>query len=234
MCTIFPILYATMLAASSPCMISPPGPDFCRVPLPHPQVLQPQTLSSPLQANATLAMQASITISFDYSDDDDVDLAAVPPPDPKWLRITVEGERAITHVSQPSISIFPTPVHGPGPQIFLPTIPLESLTDARWDGWIATIQGPIMGRCDVSAAQRQLFLDIALIYRAFTTGTAAVPDIWYTNFIRTLINITCSHANETIDGALVNLTSALRILLPRVSPTARLQFAHVHALILPS
>ena len=149
-----------MLAASLPCMISPPGPDFCRVPLPHPQVLQPQTLSSPLRANATLAMQASITISFDYSDDDDVDLAAVPPPDPKWLRITVEGERTITHVSQPSISIFPTPVHGPGPQIFLPTIPLESLTDARWDGWIATIQGPIMGRCDVSAAQRQLFLDI--------------------------------------------------------------------------
>ena len=233
MCTLFPIVYATLLAASSSCMILPPRPDFCRAPLPHPQALQPQTLLSPLRANATLAMQASIMISFDYSDDDDVDLAAVPPPDPKWLRITVEGERAITQVSRPSFSIFPPPLHALGLQMFLPTLPLELLTDTRWDGWIATIQRPTMGRCNVSATQRQLLLDIALTYRAFTTGTAGVPDIWYTNFIRTLINIARSHASETIDGALVNLTSALRIVLPRVSLYARLRFTHAHALILP-
>ena len=77
-----------------------------------------------------------------------------------------------------------------------------------------------MGRCGVTATQRQLLLDIALVYRAFTSRTAAMPDIWYTNFIRTLINIARSHPNETIDGALVYLTSALHVLLPRVSPHA--------------
>ncbi|KAI1788244.1 hypothetical protein LXA43DRAFT_1097463 [Ganoderma leucocontextum] len=140
-------------------------------------------------------MSAIMTIALDYSENDDFDANTVPLPDPKWLRVTVEGERAIT-------------------QMYLPTGALETLEDAYWGTWIATIQGPVMGRCDVTPTQRQLLLDIALTYRAFTSGTAGVADIWYTNFIRTLINIARSHVEtQSIDKPLTNLTSALRVLL---------------------
>ncbi|PIL35260.1 hypothetical protein GSI_01985 [Ganoderma sinense ZZ0214-1] len=144
---------------------------------------------------------ASITIAFDYSDNNVADLTAVPRPDPKWLRVTVEGEHAITHM-------------------FLPTVPLQSLADTDWQKWITTIQGPEMGRCDVTATQRQLLLDIALTYRAFTSGNAGVDNIWFTNFTRTLINIARSHKNKTIDAALTYLTSALHAIFnsPDIPP----------------
>lgn len=103
--------------------------------------------------------------------------------------------------------------------MFLPTVALDTLKETVWDSWIATIQGPVMGRCDVTPTQRRLLLDIALTYRAFTSGTAGVPDIWYTNFIRTLINITRTHDNQSIHEPLLNLTAALRVLLPNVRPS---------------
>nr|VWO97483.1 Mixed-linked glucanase [Ganoderma boninense] len=146
-------------------------------------------------------MPARITIAFDYSDDDSPRVQRLPRPDPKWLCVNVEGERAVT-------------------QVFLPTVTLETLKDTVWDSWLSTIQGPVLGRCDVTPAQRQLLLDLALTYRAFTSGAAGVPDIWYTNFTRTLINIARSHVNEPIDKPLDFLTSALRVLLDKTTFTA--------------
>ena len=106
--------------------------------------------------------------------------------------------------------------------MYLPTDVLQALEDAYWGNWIAMIQGPVMGRCGATPTQRQLLLDLVLTYRAFTSGTARVPDIWYTNFVRSLINIARVHPDRAVDEPILTLTKGLRALLPHVCPMSRL------------
>ena len=56
-------------------------------------------------------MPAHITIAFDNSDDSDdpATLLPVPRPEPKWLRVNVEGERAITQVCASPVGPFILP-----------------------------------------------------------------------------------------------------------------------------
>ena len=104
----FPIPYATQLAGlGCQCRISPPRavPRSITLSLPS---LAFQTNLSLFTVLVILAMTASITIAFDYSDNEAIECPGSqpgPPPDPKWLRITVEGEHAITQVSPLSIHI---------------------------------------------------------------------------------------------------------------------------------
>ena len=162
-------------------------------------------------------MPAIMRFHLDFSDPELDFVGNLASTDPSWIRVTVEGARAITevsglsHIPSRSIPIFFSP------KLYLPTDPLHVLEDTFWGNWISTIQGPIMGRCDVTPNQRQLLLDLVLTYRAFTAGTARVPDIWYTNFVRSLINIARQHSDRAIDAPLMTLTNGLRALLPNVS-----------------
>ena len=91
------------------------------------------------------------------------------------------------------------------------------LDGTSWDNWISTIQGPHLDRCDVTTVQRRCLLDLALTYRAFASHTAGVDDIWYTFFVRSLINIARSHReDEPVDMEMERLTSGLRAMLPPV------------------
>ena len=97
------------------------------------------------------------------------------------------------------------------------------LDGTSWDIWITTIQGPHLDRCDVTTVQRRCLLDLALTYRAFTSHTAGVDSIWYTFFVRSLINIARSHReNEPVDMEMARLTSGLRAMLPPVREASHL------------
>ena len=99
----------------------------------------------------------------------------------------------------------------------MPTGALDTLEGTSWDDWITTIRGPDLVRCDITAVQRRSLLDLALTYRAFTSHTAGVDDIWYTFFVRSLINIARSHReDEPVNFEIERLTSGLRATLPPV------------------
>ena len=100
------------------------------------------------------------------------------------------------------------------------------LDGTSWDDWIATIQGPHLGRCGVTTVQRRCLLDLALTYRAFASGTAGIDNIWFTFFVRSPINIARSHRNdEPVDVEIERLTRGLRATLPPVRPASCTLFA---------
>ena len=187
----------------------------CATPPPYECLTVSRILSTLKYLSRT--MPATILFHLDFSDPE-LDFVGNPAPtDPSWIRVTVERARAVTEVSPgllrvPSRCTLSNFCH----QLYLPTDALNTLEDAYWGNWISTIQGPVMGRCDVTLIQCQLLLDVVLAYRAFTSGTACMPDIWYTNLVCLLINIAHLHPNHAIDEPLMTLTNSLCSLLPSV------------------
>ena len=184
-------------------------------PLPYECLTVSHILSTPKYLSH--AMPAMILFHLNFSDPE-LDFVSNPAStDPSWIRVTVEGMCAVTEVS---LGLLPVPscytLSNFCHQLYLPTDALNTLEDAYWGNWISTIQGPVMGRCDVTLIQCQLLLDVVLAYRAFTSGTACMPDIWYTNLVCLLINIAHLHPNHAIDEPLMTLTNSLCSLLPSV------------------
>ena len=121
----------------------------CTTPPPYECLTVLCILSAPKYLSRTMPVMILFHLNFS---DPELDFVGNPAStDPSWIRVTVEGTHAVTEVSLgllhiPSRCMLSNFCH----QLYLPTDVLNTLEDAYWGNWISTIQGPVMGRCDVT------------------------------------------------------------------------------------
>ncbi|KAI0363105.1 hypothetical protein BV20DRAFT_958983, partial [Pilatotrama ljubarskyi] len=102
-------------------------------------------------------------------------------------------------------------------QMMIPTCDRELIDPEYLDHWIATIQGPILTRCEATEDQRWMLLHLALAYRAFVQGWPSLNQDDYYHFIARLVEAAMSlQPDERADDHIEELVEWLRAGLPEV------------------